>query len=80
MKESNSLNVYDLNQWEQQTSLKVRSLDDLKQKIIEPIDHREKVEDLIEQNRDLFAEKDTDLGKTITMKMSIDTGNNPHTF
>ena len=33
--------------------------------------------DLIEQNIDLFAEKDTDLGKTNMIKMSIDTGNHP---
>ena len=31
----------------------------------------------MEQNLDLFAEKDTDLGKTNTIKMSIDTGNHP---
>ena len=36
---------------------------------------RETVEDLIEQNVDLFAGKDTDLGKTNTIKMSIYTGN-----
>ena len=53
------------------------SLDDLKQKIIVPINHRETPEDLIEQNVDLFAEKDTDLEKTNAFKMSIDTGNHP---
>ena len=35
------------------------------------------VEDLIKQNVDLSSEKDTDLGKTNTIKMSIDTDNNP---
>ena len=49
----------------------------MKQKIIVPNDHRETVEDLIEQNVDLFAEKDTNLGKTNTIKMSIDTCNHP---
>ena len=39
--------------------------------------HREMVEDLIEQNVDLFVEKDTDLGKINRIKMSIHTGNHP---
>ena len=77
VKECNFVNVNDLNQWEQQTSLKVGSLDDLKQKIIVPINHRETVEDLIEQNVNLFAEKDTDLGKTNTIKIGVGTGNHP---
>ena len=47
----------------------------MKQKIIVPINHRETAEDLIEQNVHLFAEKDTDIGKTTTIKMSIGTGN-----
>ena len=47
------------------------------QKIILLNDHREIVENLIEQNVDLFAEKDTDLGTTSTTKMNIDTGNHP---
>ena len=55
----------------------VNSFDDLKQKIIVPINHGETVEDLIEQNKDLFAKKDTDLGKTNRIKMSIDTANHP---
>ena len=77
MKECNFVNVKDLNQPEQHTFLKVGSLDDLKLKIILLIDHREIAEDLIEQNIDLFAEKDTDLGRTNTIKISIDTGNHP---
>ena len=44
MKEGNFVNLYYLNQWDQQTSLKVSSLDDLKQMIIVPISHREIVE------------------------------------
>ena len=43
------INVNDMNQWEQKTSLKVCSVDDLKQKIIVPINHKEIVEDLIEK-------------------------------
>ena len=77
VKECNFVNVKNHNQLEQQTSLKVRSLYDLRQKIIVPIHHREMVEDLMKQNVDLFAEKDTDLGKTNIIMMSIDTGNHP---
>ena len=54
VKECNFANVKDLNQ---QTFLKVTSLDDFKQKITVPINHRETVEDLMEQNVDLFAER-----------------------
>ena len=43
VKECNFVNVNDLNQLEQQTSLKVSSLDDLTQKIILPINHREQL-------------------------------------
>ena len=60
VKECNFLNINDLNQWEQQTSLKVSTFDDLKQKIIVPINHREIVKGLVKQNVDLFAEKDTE--------------------
>ena len=77
MKECNFVNVKDLNQLEQQTSLKVSFLDDLKKQIIVPINHRETVEDLNRTKVDLFAEKATDLGETNTIKMSVDTGNHP---
>ena len=49
VKECNFVNVNYLNQLEQQTSLKVSPLDDLKWMIIVCINHRETVEDLIEQ-------------------------------
>ena len=65
MKGCNFVNVNDLNQSEQKTSLKVSSFDDLKQTIVAPINHGETVEELIEQNVDLFAEKDNDLQKPI---------------
>ena len=48
MKQCNFINFQDLNQLEQQTYHKISSVDDLKQKIIVPINHRERVEDLIE--------------------------------
>ena len=70
VKECIFVNVKDLNQLEQ-TSLKVSSLDYLKQRIIVPINHRETVEELIELDVDHFAEKDTKLGKDNTIKMSI---------
>ena len=77
VKKCNFVNINDLNQWEQQTSLKESSFDNLNQKIIVPINHSKIVEDLIEQNVDLFAKKDTDIEKTNTIKMSIVTGNHP---
>ena len=49
----------------------------MKLKIFVPVNHRGTIEDLIEQNVDLFAEKDTELRKTNMIKMSIDTGNHP---
>ena len=49
----------------------------MKQKVIVLINYREIVEDLVEQNVDLFAKKDTELGKTNMIKMSMDTGNHP---
>ena len=52
-------------------SLNVNSIDDLKQKIILPINHKETVDDLTEQNIDIFAEKETDFGKTNTIKMCM---------
>ena len=61
VKECNFVNVIDLNHLEQQTSLEVSSLGNLKHKIIVSINHRKTGEDLIEQNVDLFAEKDADL-------------------
>ena len=48
-----------LTNWNKKNS-RVSALDKLKQKIIVPINHRETVEYLIEQNVDLFAAKDTD--------------------
>ena len=78
VKECNFVNIEDLTQLEQQTSLKVNSLDDLKQKIIVPIDHRETNEDIIETNVDIFTEKNTELGRTNMIKMGIDTGSHLH--
>ena len=40
-----------------------------------PEKYRSKIEKLILQNRDLFSNKDSELGKTDTVKMQIDTGN-----
>ena len=47
--------------------------DDLKE-IQVPLQHRRNITTLIQQNKDLFAKKDTDLGHTDTVKMRIDTG------
>lgn len=47
----------------------------LKENITVPEEHRFIVEKLIERNKDLFAEKDSELGQTDIIKMKIDTGN-----
>ena len=39
--------------------------------------HRTFIEKIVLQNRDLFAQTDSELGHTNTIKMKIDTGNNP---
>ena len=75
VKEYTFVSVKDLNQLEQQTLLKVSSLDDFKQMVNVLIDHTEIGEDLIEQNVHLPAEKGTDLGRTNKLKMNIGTGN-----
>ena len=48
--------------------------DMLRKNIIVDDKHTQNVEQLIKDNIDLFAEKDTDLGCTDTITMSIDTG------
>lgn len=40
-----------------------------------PDEHRPDIEKLIKENHDLFANKDSELGQTDTVKMKIDTGN-----
>ncbi|VDI37074.1 Hypothetical predicted protein [Mytilus galloprovincialis] len=40
-------------------------------------EHRETVEQIIKRSLDLFAERDSDLGHTDTVKMKIETGNHP---
>ena len=49
----------------------------LREKIDAPDSHQPIVQELIQRNADLFAEKDTDLGRTDTIKMSIDTSDHP---
>ena len=50
---------------------------DVNSQINVPDEHRQVIMNLITCNRDLFATEDTDLGKTDTIKMEIDTGNHP---
>ena len=66
-----------LTNWNKKTSLKLSALGDLKQKITVYINDRGTVEDLKGQKVDIFAEKDTDTGKTNTIMMTSDTGNHP---
>ena len=50
---------------------------DLTDGIDVPPEHREMITELLEQNRDLFAKTDAELGHTSTIQMKIDTGNHP---
>ena len=42
-----------------------------------PPEHKQDITTLVEQNKDIFALKDSELGRTNTIKMKIDTGDNP---
>lgn len=42
-----------------------------------PPEHKDVISKLVEANLDIFASKDSDLGHTDTIKMKIDTGNEP---
>ena len=42
-----------------------------------PLEHRSKLVPLLEKNADIFAQKDTELGETDTVQMTIDTGDHP---
>ena len=59
------------------SSPKVSSFTEIKQKIDTPSTFKETVEEIVRHNLDLFAEKDTDLDKTQTIRMTIDTGDHP---
>lgn len=41
---------------------------------IVPLEHRSLVQKLVRENSDLFANKDSELGHTDTVKMKLDTG------
>ena len=56
---------------------KISSFEGLKEKIDAPDSDQPIVQELIRRNADLFAEKDSDLGRTDTIKMSIDTSDHP---
>ena len=59
------------------SSPKVSSFTEIKQKIDTPSTFKEIVEEIVRHNLDLFAEKDTDLGKIQIIKMIIDTDDHP---
>ena len=42
-----------------------------------PNEHRQEIEDLIQENIDVIANSDKELGRTQSVQMKIDTGNNP---
>ena len=59
------------------SSPKINSFTEIKQKIDTPSTFKETVEEIVRNNLDLVPEKDTDLGKTQTIQMTIDTGDHP---
>jgi len=54
---------------------KVTDQDDIYDDINVPEGYRDKIERLVQNNRNIFAQKDTELGKTQTVEMRLDTGN-----
>ena len=56
---------------------KISSFEELKEKIDAPDSHQPIVHEHIRRNADLFAEKDMDVGRTDTIKRSIDTSDHP---
>ena len=56
---------------------KISSFEELKEKTDASDSHQPIVQQVIRRNADLFAEKDTDFGRTDTIKMSIDTSDQP---
>lgn len=52
-------------------------LQDITAELNVPPEHRQRIEKLISQHRDLFAVSDADLGHTNTIQMKIDTGDHP---
>ena len=42
-----------------------------------PEEYRKKIEDLIQNNRDVIANSDKELGRTRAVQMKIDTGTPP---
>ena len=55
----------------------ISSFEEVKEKINALDSHKPIVQELIRRNTDLFAEKDTDLEMTDTIKMSIHTSDHP---
>ena len=76
--ENVTLNISNYSRPKKGTSPKVSSFTEVKQNINTLPSFQDIVEELVRYNLDLFAEKDTELGKTQTVKMKIDTGDHKH--
>ena len=77
VRECDFINVRDNLAPETGSSPKVSSFTEIKQKTDTPPTFKETVEEIVRHNLELFAEKDTGLCKTKTIKMTIDTGDHP---
>ena len=68
------VNISNYSRHKKGTPPKVSSFTEVKQNFNPLPSFQDIVEELVRYNLDLFAEKDTELGKTQTVKMKIDTG------
>ena len=59
---------------EKRNLIRLSSVGELEEKINTPSVHKSTVTEILKQSIDVFAEKDTEWGKTKTIEMKIDTG------
>ena len=74
VRECSFVNISHYSRPKKGTSPKVSSFTEVKQNINTLPSFQDILEELVKYNLDMFAEKDTELGKTYTAKMKIDTG------
>lgn len=60
-----------------QTKRSNYTLKEIQEELSAPEEHRDKVLNLVQENIDIFAKTDADLGTTNTIKLSIPTGDHP---
>ena len=74
IRECDFVNISNYSRPKKGTSPKVSSFTEVKQNINTLPSFQDIVEELVRYNLDLFAEKNTELGETQTVKMKVDTG------